>query len=80
MKKEIKRKLKKANEIVKGFCNKHWKSSHWIYIDFVKEDRFLDEIASETSVDIEKDSAEELAEFAIEQIDKGSGLSNLFGF
>ena len=73
-------KLRQANKIVKEFCNKNWKKPHWVYVDFVEEDRFLSEIKDEKSVDIEKDSAEELAEFAIEKIVESSNLSNLIGF
>jgi len=73
-------KLQKANEIVKKFVSDNFKRPHYAYIDFVEEDRFLTEIVGDKNVDIEKDTPEELAEYAIEQISKGCNMANLLGF
>ena len=73
-------KINKANEIVKEYCSNNFAKKSYPYIDFVNEDRFLDEIIKEENVDLKKDSAEELAEFAIEQIARHQNLSRLLGF
>ena len=46
----------------------------------MEEDRFLSEIKSDENIDIDEHSAEELAEYAIEEIRKGANMANLFGF
>lgn len=41
---------------------------NWVYVDFVKEDRFMNEIMDESKVSISDNSSYELAEFALKQI------------
>lgn len=76
----MKIKLKKANQLVKEWANDNFKEPHYVYIDFVKDDRFLNEIVDDKGIDVGKSTAEELADYAIENISKGANRANLLGF
>ena len=76
-------KILEANKIVKEYCRDNYKSPHYVYTDFVEEDRFIKEIKSEQNsgeIKINEFDAEELAEYAIEQIESASSKASLIGF
>lgn len=75
-----KAKIEKANIILKEMVKNDFKESSWVYIDFVKEDRFLNEIKNDKNINISESTSEELAEYAYEMIDNSNRLSNLFWF
>lgn len=75
-----KAKIEKANIILKEMVKNDFKESSWVYIDFVKEDRFLNEIKNDKNINISESTSEELAEYAYEMIDNSNRLSTLFWF
>lgn len=75
-----KAKIEKANIILKEMVKNDFKESSWVYIDFVKEDRFLNEIKNDKNINISESTSEELAEYAYEMIDNSNRLSSLFWF
>lgn len=77
---EQKDKLQKANAIVKDFIKEEFDPSHWVYIDFVKEDRFISAINEDENIDISKCTSEELADYAIDNISKSAALYSFLGF
>lgn len=78
MKEEI---LNKANELVKEYIAYHFVEKSYQYIDYVKENRFLDEIKRDKDVVIDNSTrSEDLAEYAIERIVQNANRSNLLGF
>jgi hypothetical protein len=76
----VEKKLSNANNLVKKYISEKFDKDSWVYIDFVKENRFLDEIQRDSDISIKTLSANELAEYAIENITNGVHNSNLFGF
>lgn len=61
--------LEKANVLIKDYIKKNYQKDHWRYIDFVGEDRFLNEVIEETT---EGMSAAEIAEDVLRQICEAS--------
>lgn len=61
-------KLKASNEIVKNTISKNYDKNSWRFIDFVEEDRFMIESVGDKNIEIDSWSVEEIAEYALEQI------------
>ena len=64
----MKNKIQKANQIVKDTIAENYPTTSWRYIDFVQEDRFVNEVVSDEKIDLKNWSAVEMAEYALEQI------------
>lgn len=73
-------KLTKANDVIKAYLTKHFEKDSYVYTDFVTEDRFLHEIKADKNISISGSTAEELADYAIEQIENSASRSRLIGF
>jgi len=76
----INEKINLANEILKAYMIKNFHKESYPYIDFVVEDRFLSEIKADVNVSIPEMTAQDLSDYAIEQIEQSSSKSRLIGF
>ena len=61
-------KLKAAELIVVDYIKENYSKTNWRYVDFVEEDRFLDEARCDENIDLKAWDAEEIAEYCLENI------------
>ena len=73
-------KINTANIILKDYLEKNFCKESWVYIDFVLEDRFVSSITEDNNISIVEMTAQELADYAIENIEASASRSRLMGF
>lgn len=73
-------KICKAEKLLVAWIKENFNPSHWVYADFVTYNGFAAEVKGDRNIDIHNITAEQLYEYAREQITANIAISTLLGY